>query len=509
MVEKIMRTGVLIVVISLAVACLAGKEPVTDRVREPVVSDKFYPASPGCLRASIERFMQEAVPVQVKEPVAVIVPHAGYIFSGQVCADGYRQVSGRRYETVVILGANHSDRRFEKISVYSGSAFRTPLGVAEVDRAMAAKIVEADRDCVFDDSVHEREHSVEVQVPFIQVLLPGAKVLPVVVGSTDVGLCRRFGEVLAGVVKGSRTLIVASSDLSHYPEAKDAVRVDAETLAAVVGLDAGVLHEKVGTLMKSGVENLVTCACGEGPIMAAMEAAKALGARGGAVVSYHHSGDIPIGEGKGVVGYAAVALGEKRALKAREKTPDASAPLFLFPSDKKTLLAFARKSIARFMETRTLPLARGFDPRLSTPRGVFVTLMKRGELRGCIGHVPPDTPLVNLVGAMAVKAAFGDPRFEPLGEEELDTVEIEISLLTKPKDVGGVGDVVIGRDGVILQKEGRAALFLPQVAPQQGWGREETLEHLCLKAGLEKWCWKEGAKLSTFQAVVFGEKGFR
>jgi len=501
-----MRTSVLIVVISLAAACLAGNEPVTGRVRDPVVADKFYPSSPDCLRASIERFMQEAVPVQVNEPVAVIVPHAGYIFSGQVCADGYRQVSGRRYDTVVILGTNHTDRGFEKISVYSGSGFRTPLGVAGVDRAMAAKLVEADHDCVFDESVHEREHSVEVQVPFIQVFFPGAKVVPVVVGSPDVGLCRRFGEALARVVRGTKTLIVASSDLSHYPDASNAVRVDTETLAAVVELDAKALHEKVGALMKSGVENLITCACGEGSVMAAMEAAKALGAKGGAVVSYHHSGDVPIGESKGVVGYAAVALGEKRALKAREKTPDASAPLSLSPSDKKTLLAFARRSIARFMETRTLPLARGFDPRLSTPRGVFVTLLKRGELRGCIGHVPPDTPLVNLVGAMAVKAAFGDPRFEPLGDNELDAVEIEVSVLTTPKEVGGVGDVVIGRDGVILHKDGRAALFLPQVAPQQGWGREETLEHLCLKAGLERWCWKENAKISTFQAVVFGEK---
>lgn len=506
---KAMRCILWIAVLSMvpAVACRAEK-PLEGQVREPAFAGRFYPSSATMLKEAVEQFMRDAVPVQVKHPVALVVPHAGYLFSGQVCADGYRQVSGRTYDTVVILGANHIDPGFGKVSIYSGTGFRTPLGVAEVDGAMAAALMAADPDCLREERHHLEEHSVEVQVPFVQVLFPGAKILPVIVGAPDLGLCTRLGEALAKVVRGTRTLIVASSDLSHYPDAKDAPAVDGETLAAIVKLDAAALHEKIALQMTLPVPNLVTCACGEGAILAAMTAAKALGAKGGAVVSYQDSGDVPVGERSRVVGYGAVVLtlekGRPYVLgRAVQERP--AADFSLQPADKKTLLAFARRSVARFLQTGTVPLARGFDPRLRTPRGVFVTLWERKELRGCIGHVPPDTPLVNLVGAMALKAAFADPRFRPLEAEELGRIEIEVSMLTFPKRVSGAADIVVGRDGVILEKGGRAALFLPQVAPKEGWGREEMLEHLCTKAGLPTWCWKEDAALSTFQAVVFSE----
>jgi len=509
---KMMRSLLLIVLVSLslAVACQAGK-PLENDVRSPTFAGRFYPDSGPVLRLAIQKFMEDAVPARVKDPVAIIVPHAGYIYSGQICADGYEQVSGRSYDTVVILGTNHTNPGFGKISVFSGDGYRTPLGIAEVDKRMASALAAADSDCVLEDLVHVREHSVEVQVPFVQVLFPKARIVPVIVGTQDADACSRFGRALANVVKGSRTLIVASTDLSHYPDAKDAAAVDKETLAAVVTLDAVVLHEKIKSLMNRQVPNLDTCACGEGPIMAAMTAAKALGATGGTVVSYLNSGDVPVGERTRVVGYAAVVLagGEEKPSRQNDGPSKTPAAVTLTPSEKKTLLAFARESISRYLATRTIPLARGFDPRLQIHRGVFVTLMKKGELRGCIGHVPADTPLVNLVGAMALKSAFGDPRFYPLGDEELGQVEIEISMLTLPKIISGPADILVGRDGVILQKEGRAALFLPQVAPKEGWGRDETLDHLCLKAGLDRGCWKEGAQLSTFQAVVFSESEFR
>jgi AmmeMemoRadiSam system protein A len=381
-----------------------------------------------------------------------------------------------------------------------------------VDRDVVSALVAADPDCVLEESIHDMEHSIEVQVPFVQVLFPKAKIVPVVVGAPDVDLCTRFGRALANAVKGGRTLIVASTDLSHYPDAGAAAAVDAETLASILRLDEAALHEKVEAQLKRNIPGLSTCACGEAPVLAAMAAAKALGASGGTVVSYLHSGDVGLGERSQVVGYGAVVLtAEKgKAFAGQQERPSAArSDLVLKTPEKKTLLAFARQSISRYLATRTIPAARGFDPRLSAPRGVFVTLTKKGELRGCIGHVPPDTPLVNIVGAMAVKSAFGDPRFEPLGEEELNQIEIEISMLTVPKEVPGAAEVVVGKDGVVLQKDGRAALFLPQVAPHEGWGRDEMLEHLCNKAGLNRGCWKEGARLSTFQAVVFSEKDFK
>jgi AmmeMemoRadiSam system protein A len=280
--------------------------------------------------------------------------------------------------------------------------------------------------------------------------------------------------------------------------------VDRITLASIASLDATALRDTIEVLMARGIRGLDTCACGEAPIMATMEAAKALGATGGKIVSYAHSGEIPIGDRERVVGYGAVVFtGGLDKAEATTETP-ATAAQTLSPTDKKALLAFARETIFGYLTTQTLPLPRGMSPAALQTRGVFVTLKKRGNLRGCIGRMTPDRPLANLIGAMALQAAFEDPRFAPVTLKELPDLEIEISVLTPMQPVSGPGAIVV-RDGVLLKKRGRSAVFLPQVAPEQGWGRDEMLDHLGMKAGLPAGAWKEGAQFSTFQALVFGE----
>jgi MEMO1 family protein len=482
-------------------------------VREPAVAGKFYPDSAVKLRLAIEKFLLGAVPAKVKKPVAIIVPHAGYIYSGQICADGFKQVSQVKYDVIIVLGTNHTSPDFQKISLYPGDGFRTPLGTAPVEKDVVSQLKNADpADCILDKSLHESEHSIEVMVPFIQVVFPKAKIVPVVVGSPDMEMCARFGEALAKVLKNRRALIVASSDLSHYPAAADANVVDGETLAAMAKLDPAAFRKTLQAHRDKNIPNLATSACGEAPIMAAIAAAKSLGATHGVVVSYANSGDTSIGERSRVVGYGAVALtaeGEDNhiGISPQPARDPVSAPLG--PADKKALLAFARETISRLFLTDTVPLARGFNENLQQPRGVFVTLKKKGELRGCIGRIIGDEPLCKLVGAMAVQAAFNDRRFQPLTADELKDTEIEISVLTPMKQVAGAADIVVGRDGVLLSKDGRSAVFLPQVATEQGWNREELLDNLCLKAGLAAGRWKAGAQLSTFQAVVFSESEFK
>jgi AmmeMemoRadiSam system protein A len=353
---------------------------------------------------------------------------------------------------------------------------------------------------------------VEVQVPFIQVALPGAKIVPVVIGEPDAEICTHFGLVLAKVLKGKNALIVASSDLSHYPPYSEARAIDRQTLQAMLDLDPKSFGLKNETLMQGKVTNLATRACGSGPVMAVLAAAKSLGATRGVVVSYANSGDTSVGDEQRVVGYGAVVFAagpgpSDASVLTRPKAPPSSGPLAA--ADKKTLLTIARETVHRFLTTETVPLVRGVSRRLEFPQGAFVTLREGGVLRGCIGHIPPDYPLARTVGSMAMEAAFDDPRFKPLQLKELESVDIEISVLTPMKPIGSPEEIVVGRDGVLMTKDGRSAVFLPQVATENKWGREELLENLCRKGGLPPGSWKKGASLSVFQAEVFDESQFR
>lgn len=510
---KILKLSlVLLIIFCFAIACRASKVNDSD-VREPAVAGKFYPESAAKLKLAVEKFLQDAVPVKVKKPIAIIVPHAGYIYSGQICADGFKQVANHQFDFVVILGTKHMNSDIEKISLYPGDGFRTPLGTALVEKNIVHLLKKTDpTDCMLDKSLHDSEHSIEVMVPFIQVVFPKAKIVPVIVGSQDGQTCIRFGQALAKVLKNKNALIIASSDLSHYPSAENANIIDKETLSAIAGLDPEVFQKTLQSQSNRNLPNLYTSACGEAPILVAMAAAKSLGASYGSVISYANSGNTSIGERSRVVGYGAVvltadAVGKDTGIIAQAEQAESS--ITLTPSDKKRLLSFARETISRLFLTDTAPLARNFSAALQQPRGAFVTLKKRGDLRGCIGRIIGDEPLGKIVGTMAIQAAFNDSRFNPLAADELNDIEIEISVLSPIKPIAGATDVVIGQDGVLLNKEGHNAVFLPQVATEQKWNREELLDNLCRKAGLETGCWKKDAQLSTFQAVVFSESEFR
>ncbi len=481
-------------------------------IRPPAVAGQFYPSDPKKLKLAIQAFMKDAVRTAVGRPIAIVVPHAGYIYSGQISADAYRQVAGNEYDLVVILGTNHTTENFNRVSIFSKGAYRTPLGDMPVDEGAARALLAQDKDCTTDIEAQVREHSVEVQVPFVQVLFPSAKILPVVIGQPDLTMCTHFGQELGKILKGRKALIVASSDLSHFPVYKDALTTDRETLRSLVKLDPKDFVSKTQALLSSGIKNLVTCACGEAPILAAMAAAKELGATHGVVVSYANTGDTSLGDLSRVVGYGAAVLAagkEAPDTKALEPAAAASANDPLQAADRRTLLFTAREALRRFLTTETVPLVRNVSPRLQSPQGTFVTLKKHGELRGCIGHIPPDFPLARAVGAMAIQAAFNDTRFQQLAQNELQDVEIEISVLTPMKPIAKAEDIVVGRDGVVIFKSGKSAVFLPQVAVEQKWGRAEMLSNLCLKAGLAPDSWKQGTQFFVFQAIVFDESQFK
>ncbi len=484
-----------------------GARQANNTDRDPIGAGTFYPPSPPMLKAAVQAMLGDALAPRAVRPIALVVPHAGYIFSGQIAADAFRQAAAYRYDTIVIVGTNHTDAGFRKVGICPGHAFRTPLGAVPIDEAFVAALEKEDPDCVVDADVHKTEHSVEVQVPFVQQLFPNAKIVPLVVGRPDPALCARLGRALASVARDRAVLLVASSDLSHYPSRGDAGTVDRRTLEIVASLNADAIYQNEVGDGDRAVPDLLTHACGTGAIMAVATAARALGATRGVVLSYANSGETIAGDPARCVGYGAVAFtaGEPGAdVAALKPSPGDDGPLQ--PQDKKWMLGFARETIRRYLATATLPLPRGFSARLQRNRGVFVTLNKRGNLRGCIGHIPGDMPIARLTGMMAYASAFDDTRFPKVTLEELRDLEIEISILSPPKEVRGPSDIVVGRDGVVITADRRSAVFLPQVAPEQGWNRDQMLDNLCEKAGLPAKRWQQsGVRFETFQAEIFGE----
>ena len=208
-----------------------------DSIRQPFFAGQFYPADSTKLANQIKVFIENAKPSKVDNAIAIIVPHAGYIYSGQIDADAYNQVKQNKYDLIVVLGTNHTTAGFSGISVFPKGAFVAPIGAAEIDNKAAEELLKEDDEVTTNLAVHAKEHSIEVQIPFIKYLFPHAKILPIIVGEPDIGMCTRFGKALASVFKDKKTLIVASSDLSHYPSFNDAIEVDNKTLKTIAGLN--------------------------------------------------------------------------------------------------------------------------------------------------------------------------------------------------------------------------------------------------------------------------------
>jgi MEMO1 family protein len=502
-----LESRILLVPAVLLLYCTASG--ICSDTRPAAVAGQFYPSDPGKLKLAIEQFLKGSAANGSEKPIAIVVPHAGYVYSGQISADAYRQVMGRQYDTVVVLGVNHTTANFNGISLGDYGAFRTPLGSVPVDEEITSALLSQSKDCIRSREVHIREHSIEIQLPFIQVLFPKARIVAAVIHPPDYDMCIRFGQILARVLKNRQALIVISSDLSHYPTYENAAKADRLTLETIASLDT----QRISSIMRNlDIPNLDTRACGEAAILAGITAAKALGAKRAIIAGYANSGDALVGDRSRTVGYGAVVIVPGEA-PANNTTPVRPLSAFsatpLQASEKKTLLAFARETILRYLTTETVPLARNFPGRMNVPQGAFVTLRKNGELRGCIGHIPADIELGKTVGTMALQSAFNDPRFPPLQLSEFKHIEIEISVLTPMHPIASSNEIVVGRDGVVMSKSGNSAVFLPQVATENNWDRAEMLDNLCRKAGLSSGCWKQDAKFQVFQAEVFSESQFK
>ena len=338
------------------------------------------------------------------------------------------------------------------------------------------------------------EHSLEVELPFLQRVLGDFKLVPIVMGNQSYDLERALGVALAKLIQGGDTLIVASSDLSHYHPYDDAVRLDHKVLRAIEEWD--YLN------MSRNFESRTWEACGGGPIVAAMIAAERLGAQQAKILKYANSGDVT-GDRSRVVGYGAVALIKEKAGRGG-KTQAFS----LGQKEKDELLKIARKSAETAVRARdsVLPNDRGVCVS-QQERGAFVTLKEHGQLRGCIGYIAPIKPLYMTVRDVAAHAALRDSRFTPVTTAELGVLEYEVSVLSPLRRVLDVKQIHVGQDGLVILKGDYEGLLLPQVATEQGWDRMTFVEQTCNKAGLPKDAWRdEDTDIFAFTAIVFGDR---
>lgn len=495
---------------SVAGQCSPGKETqmqAFEAVRRPAVADQFYPGDAAKLAAVIDRYLEAAGTERNDGIRALVSPHAGYVYSGATAALGFGAVQGRDdIRRVVVIAPSHRCA-FRGLSVGQYGHFETPLGRIPVDVEACRALLAATPLFTDRNDAHAREHALEVQLPFLQRALPnGFSLVPLVCGSLDATEIRTAGRALAELLWKPGTLWVISSDFTHYGDAFGYTPFRKDVEAGLKELDGGAVG-KICARNLDGfleyVDQTGATICGRTPIailLAALEAeppsvtCSLLGytTSGRLTHDFSHS-----------VSYAALAV----VAESAEPRPAAPAGFALSDGEKAELLRLARAAIrARLTgEKADVAAKAGLTATLERDGAAFVSLHLDGRLRGCIGNLVAEEPLYLNVVHNAVSAAFRDPRFLPLTAGEFDRIGIEISVLTPPRKIPSLAQFVIGRHGIILAKHGRRAVFLPQVAPEQGWDVETTMTHLALKAGLKADDWKRGATYEVFEAIVFHE----
>jgi hypothetical protein len=481
-------------------------------VREPAVAGQFYPADSRELSQSVDTFLNAVPPQKIAGTlIALLAPHAGYVYSGQTAAYSYKMLADKKIDTVILIGNSHHVY-LRKGAVVTDGRFKTPLGEIEINTALARHILS--QTALLEENIepHKPEHCIEVQLPFLQRTLHNFRIVPILLGDFSIDQCREIGEAVARSVqdthRGDSVLLVASSDMSHYPSWANANMTDSAALKALRKFDPPALQATISELMSSGVPNLDCVFCGEKALYTAMFAARSLGANKAQIIFYTNSGNIT-GDKSRVVGYGAAVFVKTKpqAMKVLPKSPGKATGFSVSEKAQKQLLAIARQSIEYYLKNKTMLRLNITDSELLAPAAVFVTLTERGTLRGCIGTTSPADPLYEAVNRLAVAAAVEDYRFRPVTLSELKDVHIEISVLAPLEPVKNAGAIERNKHGVVVRRGGRSGLFLPQVW-EHFTTKEDFLGDLCeQKAGLARDAWKDpDTKLFTFTVFAFEEQ---
>jgi len=419
--------------------------------RQPVVAGQFYPASASQLRTMIEKMVDEEVEKQ--EVIGLVSPHAGYVYSGPVAGAAISRV--RFKDTFIILGPNHTGRG-KPLSIMTQGKWQTPLGDVEIDSELARHLLGISEHLQEDDAAHQFEHAIEVQLPFLQYFRPDVKIVPITLSLASIDAYKEIGQEIArAIIETKReAVIMASSDMTHYEAQDAAARKDRQAIDAILRLDEDELFRRVEQY------NISMCGCA--PVASLIAAARELGATSAELVKYQTSGDTS-GDYSAVVGYAGIII---RAIAMHP------------------LVQLAKDTIQTYVnEGRVISPPEELTPEMKQQAGVFVSLHKFGELRGCIGTFEPTQP--NVAGEIisnAISSATRDPRFPPVAPEELDDLEYSVDVLTEPKRVKSKKELDPRRYGVIVESGFRKGLLLPDLEGVDTV--DQQINICCQKAGI-------------------------
>ena len=474
---------------------------------ESTIAGSWYPGTPGEIRAIAagweSRAAADAEPAP--SPNVLMLPHAGWAYSGETAWRAVRLVKGAKFSRVVLLAPSHRAWIENRLVAPEASAVSTPLGEIRIDNdfidrlALVAPVVK-------NSKVHLAEHATQIEYPLLQLALgEGFSLVPLIVGSLGADQMAMCARALSDMMD-AETLLVVSSDFTHYgddfsyaPYGTKGGRGVRERVASVDAEALSFIEKGEADAFAANVRETGATICGHVPIELALRAFPE--GTSLSLVHYETSGDAD-GDFTRFVCYAAVS-GRAAWHGDEAQVLDAESRAFLLRVARESMES-AVKGIPYAVPRSKFPVP---DSTVYLRMGAFVTLNDRttGALRGCIGEIMPMRPLVDAVAARAVDSALHDPRFMPVTERELSNLRVEVSALTPPKPVASWRDIVLGRDGMTLEKGNAFAVFLPQVAPEQAWDLPTTLSYLAQKAGLSPDAWRDGAKFETFQAEVFHE----
>jgi len=399
-------------------------------IREPAAAGKFYPASPPQLEDTIRSMLDPAA--EKVDAIGLVSPHAGYTYSGPVAGAAISRINLK--DTAIIIGPNHTGLG-KRFSIMTEGSWRTPLGDVDIDSELAGEILALSDPLEKDSQAHQHEHSIEVQLPFLQYLRPDIKLVPIVQSHVGAKAYKELGESIAQAIKKTNreAVIIASSDMTHYEPQAQAKEKDTQAIEAILGLDEDELMKRV--------EELDISMCGYAPTVALISAAKALGADKAELVKYQTSGDTT-GDYDSVVGYAGIVI---------RKVPP--------------LVKLAQDAVESYI-TRGAILTppQKLIPEMKGKAGTFVSIHKQGGLRGCIGTFEPTrNNIAEEVINNAVCSATRDPRFPTVTPEELPYLEYSVDVLTPPEPVKDREQLDPKRYGVIVERGERRGLLLPDL----------------------------------------------